>query len=305
MFPIKYSDVWEMYKKQIYCFWHADEVDLTKDEKDWQSLTAEEQHFIKMVLAFFSSSDGIVAENLSQRFMNDIENSEIRGFYAFQMAMETTHSETYSLLIDTYVKDKTEQNKLFEAIQHYPCIQKKAEWGIKWINDSKSNFATRLVAFCIIEGLFFSGSFCAIFWLKKRGLMPGLTLSNEWISRDESLHTNFACLLYSKIVNRLSKEQFEELMREAVNIEVEFINYALNVSVIGMNKTLMEQYILFVANRLCVQLGYEKIFNAENPFNFMEKISLEIKNNFFEGPTSSYSLATKTQTDFTQLDMDF
>jgi len=306
MFPIQHSDVWKMYKKHVDCFWRAEEVDLSADEKDWKTLSPEEQHFIKMVLAFFSSSDGIVAENLSQRFMKEIENSEIRAFYAVQMFMETIHSETYSLLIDTYVKESQEKLQLFQAIENFPCIKKKAEWGVKWIEDKEADFATRLVAFCIIEGLFFSGSFCAIFWLKKRGLMPGLTLSNEFISRDESLHTQFACLLYSKIVNRLPKERFEALMKEAVEIEIEFINYALNVSVIGMNKNLMEQYVKMCSDRLSLQLGYEKIYHATNPFEWMTLISLSLKNNFFEGHSSQYSLPTKSHnTDFSKLNLDF
>lgn len=309
MFPPTYEDVWKMHKKHLDLFWKVEEIELSKDEKDWKSLSSDEQHFIKMVLAFFSSSDGIVAENLSTRFSNEIEFPEIRAFYSTQNLIETIHSEMYSLLIDTYVKDKFEKQKLFEAIHHYPCIKKKADWGIKWIQDKETNFATRLVAFCIIEGLFFSGSFCAIFWLKKRGLMHGLTLSNEFISRDESLHTQFACLLYKKIVNRLNVREFQTLMSEAVNIEKEFIIEALPCRLLGMNSTAMSTYIEFVADRLCVQLGYSKIFNAINPFVWMENISLLglSKQNFFEGHNSSYSLANKTENnvDFSQITTDF
>ena len=289
-----------MYKKQIDCFWRAEEIDLSKDLDDWAKLNADEKHFISMILAFFAASDGIVLENLAQRFMSDVQISEARAFYGFQIAMENIHSQTYSLLIETYIKDKEQKHKLFNAINNYPCIKKKSDWAQKWINDNRSSFATRLVAFACIEGIFFSGSFCSIFWLKKRGLMPGLTFSNELISRDEALHCEFAILLYSKLEKKVAKAKIHDIIKECVEIEIEFICEALPCKLIGMNSELMSQYIQFVADRLCVQLGYPKIYNVANPFAFMEMISLESKTNFFERVVSDYALAnvTKTDTDF-------
>ena len=297
MFPIRYDDIWQMYKKQVDCFWRAEEIDLTKDLVNWQSLNSDEQFFISMILAFFAASDGIVLENLATRFMNDIQVSEARAFYGFQIAMENIHSETYSLLIETYIKDKEEKHKLFNAIENFPCIKKKSDWAQKWIHDNRSSFATRLVAFACIEGIFFSGAFCSIFWLKKRGLMPGLTFSNELISRDEALHCEFAILLYSKLEKKVSKAKIHEIIKECVEIEIEFICEALPCRLIGMNSELMSQYIQFVADRLAVQLGYDKIYNGRNPFDWMELISLEGKTNFFERTVSDYSLANKKTDD--------
>lgn len=300
MFPIKYDDIWAMYKKQIDCFWRAEEIDLSKDLDDWSKLNADEQMFISMILAFFAASDGIVLENLAQRFMSDVQISEARAFYGFQIAMENIHSETYSLLIETYIKDKEQKHKFFNAINTYPCIKKKSDWAQKWIHDNRSSFASRLVAFACIEGIFFSGAFCSIFWLKKRGLMPGLTFSNELISRDEALHCEFAILLYSKLEKKLTKAKIYEIIKECVDIENEFICDALPCRLIGMNSDLMTQYIKFVADRLCVQLGYPKIYNVTNPFSFMELISIESKTNFFEKRVGEYALANvnKTDTDF-------
>ena len=293
MFPIKYEDIWQMYKKQVDCFWRAEEIDLTKDLVNWQSLNSDEQFFISMILAFFAASDGIVLENLATRFMNDIQVSEARAFYGFQIAMENIHSETYSLLIETYIKDKEEKHKLFNAIENFPCIKKKSDWAQKWIHDNRSSFATRLVAFACVEGIFFSGAFCSIYWLKKRGLMPGLTFSNELISRDEALHCEFAVLLYNKLLKKIDKARIHEIIKEAVEIETEFICEALPCRLIGMNSDMMTQYIKFVADRLSVQLGYKKIYNVSNPFEFMELISLESKTNFFEKRNDSYALANK------------
>jgi len=297
MFPIEDKDIWNMYKKQIDCFWRPEEVDLTKDLLYWNSLNDDEKFFISMILAFFAASDGIVLENLAVRFMSDVKLSEARAFYGFQIAMENIHSETYSLLIETYIKDSQVKERLFNAIENYPCIKKKADWAKKWIHDENSNFATRLVAFACVEGIFFSGAFCSIFWLKKRGIMPGLTFSNELISRDEALHTEFAILLYNKLVNRLSENKIHEIIKDAVEIEMEFICSALPCRLIGMNSTLMTQYIKFVADRLSLQLGYSKIYNVNNPFDFMELISIESKTNFFEKRVSEYALANKTKTD--------
>jgi len=293
LFPIQHDDIWKMYKKQMDCFWRAEEIDLSKDIDDWNKLTANEQYFIKMVLAFFAASDGIVLENLGMRFMSEVQPAEAKAFYSFQMMMENVHSETYSQLIDTYIKEPNEKKRLFEAIDNFECIKKKADWAIKWIQDQESNFARRLVAFACVEGIFFSGSFCAIYWLKKRGLMPGLTLSNQFISRDEGMHTDFAVLLYSKLLNKLSQEEIHKIIEEAVEIEKEFICDALPCRLIGMNATLMSQYIEFVADRLVVQLGYEKIYHSGNPFDFMEMISVENKSNFFETRVSEYSLSNK------------
>jgi len=294
MFPIKHDDIWKMYKKQIDCFWRAEEVDLSKDLNDWEKLTKDEQYFIKMIIAFFASSDGLVLENLAARFMNDVQIAEARAFYGFQIAMENIHSEMYSLLIDTYIRDSEEKEKLFRAIENFPCIKKKAEWAKKWIADKRSSFATRLVAFACIEGIFFSSSFANIYHIKKRGLMYGLTFSNELISRDEALHTEFAILLYSKLEKKLNKKRIHEIVKDAVEIEKEFINEAIPCRMIGMNANLMSQYIEFVADRLCLQLGYDKIYNATNPFDFMELISMETKTNFFESKVSEYALANKS-----------
>lgn len=289
LFPIQHDDIWKMYKKQMALFWTTEEIDFEKDLTDWEKLKEEEQYFIKNVLAFFAGSDGIVLENLAENFMNEIEIPEVRCFYGFQIAMENIHSETYSLMIDTYIKKNEEKEKLLNAITEIPCVKKKADWALKWLNDKQSRFAIRLVAFAIIEGVFFSGSFCAIYWLKKRGLMPGLTFSNELISRDEGLHTDFAVLLYSKIVEKVDSQTIHEIMTEAVSIEKEFIIESLPCNLIGMNSTLMEQYIEFVADRLLLQLGYDKIWNTPNPFDFMEMISMTGKTNFFEKRVSEYS----------------
>lgn len=297
MFPIQDDKIWNMYKKQVDCFWRAEEIDLTKDLAHWDALEADERTFISMILAFFAASDGIVLENLAVRFMSDVQISEARAFYGFQIAMENIHSESYSLLIETYIKDDVEKDKLFNAIENFPCIQKKAKWAQKWISDNRSNFAKRLVAFACIEGIFFSGAFCSIYWLKKRGLMPGLTFSNELISRDEALHTEFAVLLYNKLLKRMSKTKIHEIIKEAVEIEIEFICEALPCKLIGMNSKLMSQYIQFVADRLSVQLGYDKIYDVTNPFDFMELISIEQKTNFFESRVSDYALANKTMDD--------
>jgi ribonucleoside-diphosphate reductase subunit M2 len=306
MFPIQYNDIWEMYKKQVDCFWRPEEIDLSKDLNDWKTLTNDEQHFIKMIIAFFAGSDGLVLENLAARFMNDVQNSEARAFYGFQIAMENIHSETYSLLIDTYIRDEEEKNKLFNAIENFPCIKKKADWAKKWIGDKRSSFASRLVAFAVIEGIFFSSSFANIFLIKKRGLMPGLTFSNELISRDEALHTEFAVLLYSKLQRKLPKKRIYEIIQEAVEIEKEFITDAIPCRMIGMNTKLMTQYIEFVADRLCLQLGYDKIYNSQNPFDFMELISIESKVNFFERTNAEYALANKTvDKDIFEFNADF
>lgn len=306
MFPVKDNDIWNMYKKQIDCFWVVQEVDLSKDINHWNTLSADEQKFISMVLAFFSSSDGIVMENLAVRFMNDVQLAEARAFYGFQIAMENIHSEMYSTLIDTYIKDGEERDKLFNAMDHYPCIQKKAEWAKKWINDKQVSFASRLVAFAVVEGIFFSSAFASIYWIKKRGLMPGLTFSNQLISRDEALHTEFAVLLYNRLQNKLTKKKVLEIVQEAVEIEKEFITEAIPCKMIGMNSKMMIQYIEFVADRLLVQLGYDKIYQSANPFDFMELISMETKVNFFERTNSEYALANKTvDEDVFDLNADF
>jgi ribonucleoside-diphosphate reductase subunit M2 len=294
MFPIKYDDIWEMYKRAIDCFWVTQEVDLSRDLNDWDKLSNDEKHFVSMVLAFFAASDGVVMENLAARFMNEIQVSEARAFYGFQIAIENIHSEMYSLLIDTYIRDGVEKNRLFNAVNNFPCIAKKADWGKKYISDKRSSFATRLVAFSAVEGILFSSSFCCIYWLKKRGLLPGLTFSNELISRDEALHTEFAILLYSKLQKKLPKKKIHEIIKEAVELEKEFITEAIPCRLIGMNSKLMCQYIEFVGDRLSVQLGYDKIYNSSNPFDFMELISVESKVNFFERTNSEYALANKT-----------
>jgi len=297
MFPIKSKSIWSMYKKQVECFWRAEEVDLSKDLTSWATLNSDEQFFIKMILAFFAASDGIVNENLAARFMSDVQLSEARAFYGFQIAMENIHSEMYSLLIDTYIRNELEKTHLFEAVKNYPCIKKKADWAIKWINDKTSSFAMRLVAFACVEGIFFSGAFCSIYWLKKRGKMPGLTFSNELISRDEALHTEFAILLYRQLLHPLDVSTIHAVVKEAVTIEQEFICDALPCRLISMNAKLMSQYIEFIADRLTLQLGYTPIYNANNPFDFMELISMEGKTNFFEKRVGEYALATKKMDD--------
>jgi ribonucleoside-diphosphate reductase subunit M2 len=305
MFPIKHQDIWNMYKTQVDCFWRPEEIDLTKDLTHWESLNRDERFFISMILAFFAASDGIVLENLASRFMNEVQVSEARAFYGFQIAMENIHSHTYSLLIETYIKNTEEKDRLFNAIENYPCIKKKSDWAQKWIRDNRSSFATRLVAFACIEGIFFSGAFCSIYWLKKRGLMPGLTFSNELISRDEALHCEFAILLYGKLVKKIQKGRIHEIIKEAVEIETEFICEALPCRMIGMNSQMMTQYIQFVADRLCLQLGYDKIYNVANPFDFMELISLEGKTNFFERNLGDYALANKDTKNAFILSEDF
>ena len=308
LFPIEYPDIMEMAKKAIAVFWTVEELDLTKDMKDWEKLDENTQHFIKHVLGFFAASDGILMENLSLNFQNEVQIPEARYFYANQNFMEAIHSETYSLLIDTYINDKAEKQKLLEAATTIPAIQKKADWAIKWLDSSKADFPTRLIAFAVVEGIFFSGAFCSIFWLKKRGLMPGLTTSNEFIARDEGLHTDFACLLYSKIKNRLKRGQVNKIIKDAVTIEKNFITKALPCELIGMNAALMAQYIEFVADRLLVQLGYPKVYEAANPFEFMERISLEGKDNFFEKKVSNYAKAAvgKKQEDMSfSMEADF
>jgi len=288
LFPIKYQQIWDMYKKHVQAFWVAEEVDLTQDLTHWKNkLNDNERHFVKHVLAFFAASDGIVNENLVVNFMQDVTIPEARCFYGFQIAMENIHSETYSLLIDTYISDSEEKAGLFNAIETLPCVQKKAQWAIKWI-ESAPSFAHRLVAFAAVEGIFFSGSFCSIFWLKNRGLMPGLAHSNELISRDEGLHTQFACLLYSMLENRLTQLEIETIICNAVEVEKEFVTDALPVSLIGMNAKLMAQYIEFVADHLLNALGYNKVYHVENPFSFMDMISLTGKTNFFERRVSEY-----------------
>lgn len=291
LFPIEHHDIWKLYKQQEACFWTAEEIDLVQDISDWENkLNNDEKHFIKNVLAFFAASDGIVNENLAMNFVNEVQYTEAKFFYGFQIMMENIHSETYSLLIDTYIKDKTEQNHLFNAIETVPAIKKKAEWAIKWINSE--SFVERLVAFAAVEGIFFSGSFCSIFWLKKRGLMPGLTFSNELISRDEGMHCDFACHLYNNhILNKLTGERIKEIICGALEIEKEFILEALPVSLIGMNSKLMLQYLEFVADRLLISLGVSKVYNTTNPFDFMENIAIQGKTNFFEKRVAEYQKA--------------
>jgi ribonucleotide reductase beta subunit family protein with ferritin-like domain len=296
MFPIRHDDIWQMYTKHVDCFWRPEEVDLSRDMVDWERLSGEERHFIKMVLAFFAASDGIVTENLASRFMSEVQLSEARAFYGFQIAMENIHSHTYSLLIDTYITDSEEKSRLFGAIENYPCIRKKADWAKKWIENGRVSFATRLVGFACVEGIFFSSSFAAIYWMKKRGLMPGLTFSNELISRDEALHTEFAVLLYSKLVKKLSEKQITKIVKDAVAIEIEFITEAIPCKMIGMNEGLMKQYIEFVADRLLLQLGCNKVYDSTNPFDFMELISIESKVNFFEKRLAEYAMANKDTT---------
>jgi len=291
LFPIQHDDIWSFYKKAEASFWTAEEIDLGADITDWENkLTNDERHFVKHVLAFFAASDGIVNENLAEHFLSEVQYTEAKFFYGFQITIENIHSETYSLLIDTYIKDTAEKKHLFNAIDTMDCVKKKADWALRWID--KGSYAERLVAFAAVEGIFFSGSFCSIFWLKKRGLMPGLSFSNELISRDEGLHCDFACLLYTKhLVNKLSKEQVREIIMDAVTIEKEFVTDAIPVKLIGMNSDLMTQYIEFVADRLLTELGNEKEYNATNPFDFMEMISLQGKSNFFEKRVGEYQKA--------------
>lgn len=292
LFPIRYHDIWQMYKKHEASFWTAEEIDLSADLKDWAKLNKNEQHFIKMVLAFFAASDGIVLENLAERFLKEVQIPEARCFYGFQIAMENIHSETYSLLLDTYVKDQKEKGDLLGAIETVPVIGQKAEWAIKWIKSPTASFAERLIAFAAVEGIFFSGSFCAIFWLKKRGLLAGLCYSNELISRDEGLHCDFACLLYtSYLKKKLLQSRVEEIVREAVKIEKEFVCSAIPVALIGMNSAMMSQYIEFVSDRLLLTLGYSKMYNVANPFEWMDMISLQGKTNFFEKRVGEYRKA--------------
>jgi ribonucleoside-diphosphate reductase beta chain len=287
LFPIKHKSIWEMYKKAEASFWTAEEIDLSSDTNDWENkLNDDERYFIKNVLAFFAASDGIVNENLAVNFMNEVQYPEARCFYGFQIMMENIHSETYSLLIDTYIKNEAEKQHLLQAIETVPSVGRKAEWALRWIENG--SFAERLIAFAAVEGIFFSGSFCSIFWLKKRGLMPGLSFSNQLISRDEGLHCDFACLLYKELRNKLTEEQVKAIITNAVEIEKEFVTESLPVQLIGMNADLMCQYIEFVADRLLVALGYSKVYKSTNPFDFMEMISLEGKTNFFEGRVAEY-----------------
>jgi len=290
MFPIQYPAVWEMYKKHEASFWTAEEVDLSQDNKDWDKLTDSERHFVKHVLAFFAASDGIVLENLASQFSTEVQIPEARAFYGFQMAMENIHSETYSLLIEQYIREPSEKEKIFDAIHTMPAVREKAEWAVQWMQKDNS-FAERVVAFAAVEGILFSGSFCAIYWLKKRGLMPGLTFSNELISRDEGLHTEFACLLYSMLQNRLPDSVVHEIIKGAVAAERRFICDALSCDLIGMNNELMTRYIEFVADRLLTALGHPKLFGATNPFDWMELISLQGKTNFFEKRVGEYQKA--------------
>ncbi|KAM7334825.1 hypothetical protein ACRRTK_005302 [Alexandromys fortis] len=308
VFPIEYHDIWQMYKKAEASFWTAEEVDLSKDIQHWEALKPDERHFISHVLAFFAASDGIVNENLVERFSQEVQVTEARCFYGFQIAMENIHSEMYSLLIDTYIKDSKEREYLFNAIETMPCVKKKADWALRWIGDKEATYGERVVAFAAVEGIFFSGSFASIFWLKKRGLMPGLTFSNELISRDEGLHCDFACLMFRHLVHKPSEQRVQEIIINAVRIEQEFLTEALPVKLIGMNCTLMKQYIEFVADRLMLELGFSKIFKVENPFDFMENISLEGKTNFFEKRVGEYQrmgvMSNSAENSFT-LDADF
>jgi ribonucleoside-diphosphate reductase beta chain len=281
--------LYQKYKQHVAVFWTPEEVDLAKDMKDWVKLSDNERFFVKNILAFFAGSDGIIQENLAARFMQEVQLAEARQFYSVQLMMEAIHSETYSLLIDTYVEEKEEKQKLFRAIETIPCVKAKAEWAQKWMLSHEETFATRLIAFAIVEGIFFSGSFCAIYWLKQRGLMPGLTTSNEFIARDEGLHTDFACALYEEIVQKVPKSKVHKIIREAVKIEKQFITESLPCHLVGMNDKLMAQYIEFVADRLCTQLGYGKVYSTVNPFDFMERISLEGKDNFFEKRVTTYA----------------
>jgi len=311
MFPIQYPEVWEMYKKHEASFWTAEEIDLSQDTKDWDKLSDSERHFIKHVLAFFAASDGIVLENLAAQFSTEVQIPEARAFYGFQIAMENIHSETYSLLIEQYIREPSEKEQIFNAIETMPAVRNKAQWAIQWMQKENS-FAERVIAFAAVEGILFSGSFCAIYWLKKRGLMPGLTFSNELISRDEGLHAEFACLLYGMLQNKLPDEVVHNMIRGAVAAERQFICEALSCDLIGMNNELMTKYIEFVADRLLASLGHPKLFNAVNPFDWMELISLQGKTNFFEKRVGEYqkagvmaSTADKTESVGFALDVDF
>jgi len=305
MFPLKYHDIWEKYKTAEHSFWTAEEIDLAQDLTDWnEKLNDDERHYIKNVLAFFAASDGIVNENLAENFLKEVQYPEAKSFYGFQIAMENVHSETYSLLIDTYIKDSNERDHLFNAIDTVPSVRKKADWALKWIESE--SFAERLIAFAAVEGIFFSGSFCSIFWLKKRGLMPGLAFSNELISRDEGLHCEFACLLHNKYIqNKVSAERITQIITEAVEIEKEFVTDSLPVSLIGMNAKLMQQYIEFVADFWLTELGCRKVYNVSNPFDFMDMLSLQNKGNFFERKISEYQKPKNRDIDFDSLDDDF
>merc|ERR1712151_1061037 len=309
-FPIRFPEIWEMYKKHEASFWTAEEIDLSQDGKDWENLTNDEKHFITHVLAFFAASDGIVLENLLGRFSTEVQLPEARAFYGFQIAMENIHSETYSLLIEQYVRDPTEQDKVFNAIATMPAVREKAQWAIQWMNTDNS-FAERLIAFAAVEGVLFSGSFCAIYWLKKRGLMPGLTFSNELISRDEGLHAEFACLIYGMLQHKLPEDVVHNIIKGAVNVERRFICEALSCDLIGMNNELMTRYIEFVADRLLTALGHSNLFNSSNPFDWMELISLQGKTNFFEKRVGEYQKAGVMTTTTTEevkgfaLDADF
>ena len=305
VFPLKYHDIWEKYKTAQMSNWTAEEIDLTQDLTDWdEKLNSDEKHYIKNVLAFFAASDGIVNENLAENFLKEVQYPEAKFFYGFQIAMENVHSETYSLLIDTYIKENDEKDRLFNAIDTVPSVKRKADWALKWIESE--SFAERLIAFAAVEGIFFSGSFCSIFWLKKRGLMPGLAFSNELISRDEGLHCEFACLLHNKyITNKVSAERITQIITEAVDIEKEFVTDSLPVSLIGMNAKLMQQYIEFVADYWLSELGCKKFYNTENPFDFMDMLSLQNKGNFFEKKVSEYQKPSDRSIDFESLDEDF
>ena len=296
IFPIKHDDIWKMYKKSEANFWTAEELDLSKDLNDFQiKMNDSERYFVENVLAFFAASDGIVNENLVERFCNEVQVLEAKFFYGFQIAVENIHSETYSLLIDTYVKDQKKKEKLFNAIETIPSVKKKADWALKWINDDTSSFGTRVIAFAAVEGIFFSGSFCSIFWLKKRGLMPGLCHSNELISRDEGLHTEFAVLIYSMLKDKPSKKVILQIIKEAVELEKEFITESLPCDLIGMNMNLMKQYIEYVSDRLLLMLGLEKVYHVENPFEWMELISIQGKTNFFEKRVGEYANLSNTE----------
>jgi ribonucleoside-diphosphate reductase beta chain len=308
LFPIQNHVMYQHYKNHVAVFWTPEEIDLSKDLKDWIKLTDNERHFIRNILGFFGSVDTVIMENIVARFMNDVQMAEARQFYAVQLMMEAIHSETYSLLIDTYIEDKDEKEHLFNAIQTIPCIKAKGEWAQRWIASQDESFATRLIAFAVVEGIYFSGAFCSIYWLKDRGLMPGLTTSNELIARDENLHVAAAVSLYEEIVQRVPKAKVHKIIKEAVDIEIEFITESLPCSLIGMNATLMTQYIKFVADRLSTQLGYGKIYHSSNPFDFMEKISMQMKTNMFEGRVTSYAKSgvgkTANEMSFS-LDTDF
>mmetsp|Transcript_2105 Transcript_2105/g.3986 ORF Transcript_2105/g.3986 Transcript_2105/m.3986 type:complete len:410 (+) Transcript_2105:109-1338(+) len=308
LFPIQDADIWQMYKKAEACFWTAEEIDLSSDLNDWDSLSNNERHFVSHVLAFFAASDGIVNENLSGNFTTEVQSAEARCFYGFQIAVENIHSETYSLLIDTYIKDQTEKMHLLNAIETVPCVQKKANWALQWCDSNNASFAERTIAFAAVEGIFFSGSFCAVFWLKKRGLMPGLSFSNELISRDEGLHCDFACLMYSKLVNKLPESRIVEIITNAVEIEKEFVVDALPVELIGMNSKYMCKYIEFCADRLLQALGCKKYYQAQNPFEWMEMISLQGKTNFFEKRVGEYAksgVGVNKDEQMFSLDVDF